>query len=173
MTNKEYRERMVRHGELLCIPVDALPANAEQIFEGTQYIVAHSESGHHSHKDGLPLAELSKCRFNERGIMRTHEQPIPKGFFEGRTAAEYGCRGIDYGEMGMLLSEGKIRLASTLGKYFNEWDTLLLAYANYKTDNGSKMEDLFQEWGIDEHHHRWFNDSRSRVRIENFYTGIY
>jgi len=37
---------MIRHGEMLLIPVDEMP-EVEQIFKGKQYIVAHSETGHH------------------------------------------------------------------------------------------------------------------------------
>ena len=42
-----YKERMIRHGEMLLMPIEALPSDVEQIFEGKEYIVAHSESGHH------------------------------------------------------------------------------------------------------------------------------
>lgn len=47
MKNKDYQTRMIRHGEMLLIPVDELPENVEQVFEGKDYIVAHSETGHH------------------------------------------------------------------------------------------------------------------------------
>lgn len=47
MKNKDYKTRMIRHGEMLLIPVDTLPENVEQVFEGREYIVAHSETGHH------------------------------------------------------------------------------------------------------------------------------
>jgi hypothetical protein len=46
MDKKTIQKNMVRHGEVLLIPVDELPENVEQIFEGAKYIVAHSETGH-------------------------------------------------------------------------------------------------------------------------------
>ncbi len=94
------------------------------------------------------------------------------------TGEEYdgaGAKGIDYGDLGLLLSEGRLRIAPELKnqKTFDEWDVLLLVYANYKCDHGAKMTDLFKEWGIPEWHWGWFNDARSRVRMINFYAGIY
>jgi hypothetical protein len=47
MNNKQLQKRMIRHGELLMIPVTELPEKTEQVFEGKEYIVAHSETGHH------------------------------------------------------------------------------------------------------------------------------
>lgn len=47
MKNKDYQEKMLRHGELLVMPLDELPKNVEQIFKGKEYIVGHSETGHH------------------------------------------------------------------------------------------------------------------------------
>jgi hypothetical protein len=47
MNKKEIRKRMIRHGEMLLIPVEELSENVEQIFEGKSFIVAHSETGHH------------------------------------------------------------------------------------------------------------------------------
>lgn len=102
-----------------------------------------------------------------------HAHAVPKDVFEGGQTSLNGAKGIDFGEMGHLLSEGAIRIAPDIGQFIEDWDTLLLAYANYKTDHGTDMCDLFREWGIDEHHHRWFNDCRSRLRIANFYAGIF
>ncbi len=47
MKKADYEDRMIRHGEMLLIPIDKLPANVEQIHEGREFIVAHSETGHH------------------------------------------------------------------------------------------------------------------------------
>lgn len=47
MKTNDYKNQMIRHGEMLLIPVDELPAGVEQVFEGKEYIVAHSETGHH------------------------------------------------------------------------------------------------------------------------------
>lgn len=86
-----------------------------------------------------------------------------------------GAAGINCGEMGMLLAEGRLQLAPELKdqKFYDEWDIILLLYANYKCDHGSDMKELFKEWGIAEWHWGWFNDARSRVRMINFFAGIY
>src|SRR5688572_20688762 len=47
MNNKTRQQKMVRHGEILLVPVDRLPKNIEQIYEGDEFIVGHSETGHH------------------------------------------------------------------------------------------------------------------------------
>lgn len=39
--------KMHRHGEVLLTEVTSIPKNAKLIYEGTEYIVGHSESGHH------------------------------------------------------------------------------------------------------------------------------
>lgn len=46
MRNKDYQNKMFRHGEILAIPIDKLPENVEQVFEGKEYVLAHSETGH-------------------------------------------------------------------------------------------------------------------------------
>lgn len=57
MTNEELQRKMIRHGELLFIAVDALPDNIEQIFEGETYTVGHSETGHnHIAVSAIPKA---------------------------------------------------------------------------------------------------------------------
>ena len=47
MQKSEYQEKMFRHGELLFVPVDELPQGVEQIYTGKEFIVGHSETGHH------------------------------------------------------------------------------------------------------------------------------
>lgn len=47
MTNAQLQQRMLRHGEILMVALDELPANIEQVFQGKTYIVGHSETGHH------------------------------------------------------------------------------------------------------------------------------
>lgn len=37
----------IRHGEILLLPVDALPKNPAKREQHTNYIVGHSETGHH------------------------------------------------------------------------------------------------------------------------------
>lgn len=46
MKKTEIETNAIRHGEVLLIPVDAMP-EVQQIFEGKKYIVGHSETGHH------------------------------------------------------------------------------------------------------------------------------
>lgn len=47
MTNEDYQKRMLRHGELLLLPLEELPEGVEQVSQGQSYIVGHSETGHH------------------------------------------------------------------------------------------------------------------------------
>lgn len=47
MNNKTLQNKMLRHGELLFVPLAELPTNLEQVYQGKQYIVGHSETGHH------------------------------------------------------------------------------------------------------------------------------
>ena len=47
LNSKEYQDRLIRHGEVLLVPVEAVPANAEMVMENVKdYVVAHSETGH-------------------------------------------------------------------------------------------------------------------------------
>jgi hypothetical protein len=47
MNNKELQRRMVRHGEILLLPVDSVPEGFEESFTGKEYIVGFSETHHH------------------------------------------------------------------------------------------------------------------------------
>ena len=47
MKSKEFKQRAVRHGEVMLIPIDALPDGLEAVETGCKVIVGHSESGHH------------------------------------------------------------------------------------------------------------------------------
>jgi len=47
MKNLEFKNKAIRHGEVMIVPVDKLPENAEEVFAGKEYIVGHSETGHH------------------------------------------------------------------------------------------------------------------------------
>lgn len=42
-----YENNMVQHGEVLLVPVESVPEGFIQAFEGKEYIVGHSETGHH------------------------------------------------------------------------------------------------------------------------------
>lgn len=46
MTNKEFGKRSIRHGEVLVQAIDALPEGVEQVYEGKEYVIGHSETGH-------------------------------------------------------------------------------------------------------------------------------
>lgn len=47
MNNKTIKQKAIRHGEILVLPIDELPSNVEQVYEGNEYVVGHSETGHH------------------------------------------------------------------------------------------------------------------------------
>lgn len=47
MNKQTINSNAIRHGEILILPVDKLPENVEEIFSGNEYIVGHSETGHH------------------------------------------------------------------------------------------------------------------------------
>lgn len=55
MNKKEIQKRAIRHGECLILPVKKLPKNAKEVYKGTEYTVAHSETGHHH----VAVGELS------------------------------------------------------------------------------------------------------------------
>lgn len=82
-------------------------------------------------------------------------------------------RGIDYGELGQLLSNGKIKWVKGTPQFTQDWDSLILAYADYKR-KVQKVHwcSLFKEWGIPYRHWTWFNralrDYRSRQRIREY-----
>ena len=46
MNKDEFTKRAIRHGEVVLTPIDELPDGVEQIYDGKEYIVGHSESGH-------------------------------------------------------------------------------------------------------------------------------
>lgn len=46
MNKQTLQTKMLRHGEILLIPVTAVPEGFEKTFTGKEYIVGHSESGH-------------------------------------------------------------------------------------------------------------------------------
>lgn len=41
------KPQIVRHGEIILKPIDALPEKANLVHTGKDYIVGHSETGHH------------------------------------------------------------------------------------------------------------------------------
>jgi len=61
MKAQTFKERAVRHGEIMLIPVDRLPENLEVVQKGKRVIVGHSESGHH-HVAVCEAADLTLLR---------------------------------------------------------------------------------------------------------------
>lgn len=47
MTNETFKKKSIRHGEVLIVPVKKLPEGIEQISEGKEAVIGHSETGHH------------------------------------------------------------------------------------------------------------------------------
>lgn len=65
-----FKKKAIRHGELMLVPVDALPKGAVEIFSGKQYVCAHSETGHHH----VAVADsLSVFSFEGRTFLRAGE----------------------------------------------------------------------------------------------------
>lgn len=46
MKNETFKKKAIRHGEAMVIPIDALPEGIEQVYEGSEFVIAHSETGH-------------------------------------------------------------------------------------------------------------------------------
>lgn len=46
MKNQEFKQKAIRHGEVVIVPIDSLPENLEEIYSGKQHILGHSETGH-------------------------------------------------------------------------------------------------------------------------------
>ena len=49
---------IVRHGEVILVPVDTVPNEAELMEESNKYIVAHSETGHHHVLETLDMSKI-------------------------------------------------------------------------------------------------------------------
>jgi hypothetical protein len=70
MNNKTFKNRAIRHGEVMLVPVNSLPEGAEEIFSGKKYVVAHSETGHHH----VAVADsLNVFSFGGRTFLRAGE----------------------------------------------------------------------------------------------------
>lgn len=69
MTEQEFSRRAIRHGEVLLLPIDELPAGAAKEFGGDEYVVAHSESGHH-HVASAERIEVYKAADSDRRFLR-------------------------------------------------------------------------------------------------------
>ena len=42
-----FAKKAIRHGEVVIVPIDVLPTGIEQVYAGKEYIIGHSETGHH------------------------------------------------------------------------------------------------------------------------------
>jgi hypothetical protein len=47
MNNQEFSKRAIRHGDQIIKPIDELPKGLKEVYQGNEYIVGHSETGHH------------------------------------------------------------------------------------------------------------------------------
>lgn len=59
--------KIVRHGEVIMKPVSELPKGAEMVKEAKEYVVAHSETGHHhvlSVKDKTDFSKIKIYSWN-------------------------------------------------------------------------------------------------------------
>lgn len=43
----EFEQKAIRHGEVMIVPIDELPNGLTEFYEGSEYIIGHSETGHH------------------------------------------------------------------------------------------------------------------------------
>lgn len=70
MKSNEFKQRAIRHGELLLKPIDELPAGAVETFKGREFVCAHSETGHHH----VAVADsLNVFSFEGRTFLRAGE----------------------------------------------------------------------------------------------------
>lgn len=87
---REFRRRAIRHGEVVLIPVKEIPAEATETFTGKEYIVAHSETGHHHVAVGsvgvLTLGETTFLKVYQDSVIehrKTHEKHETKTLLKG------------------------------------------------------------------------------------------
>jgi hypothetical protein len=107
MKSNEFKQRAIRHGEIVLIPLDKLPENLEQVSTGRQVIVGHSESGHHhvavcdtddltllrpagADDQGLFLKVSAVARIEHLKTFDRHEtKPIQAGYYFINTKEQY------------------------------------------------------------------------------------
>ena len=74
-------------------------------------------------------------------------------------------KGINYGELGRLCSNNLIVLPKGMPQYLNDWDSILLVFADYKKKIlKESMFQIYKEWNIPKRHWRWFNTSRALLK---------
>lgn len=94
---------MIQHGELLLIPITELP-DAQEVYSGNEYVVGHSETGHHHLAVGdvtvykpmgadtsdlfLKVNDVSKI-VHQKTFDRHKDIEIPVGLYIVRPKQEY------------------------------------------------------------------------------------
>lgn len=107
MKKDTFKQRAVRHGEIMLIPVDALPDGLATVESGNRVIVGHSESGHHhvavaeandltllrpagADSTDLYLEVKSAARIEHLKPYDRHEtKPIQPGYYFVNTKEQY------------------------------------------------------------------------------------
>lgn len=46
MNNETFSKKAIRHGEVVIVPVDDLPEGVDEVYNGKEYVIGHSETGH-------------------------------------------------------------------------------------------------------------------------------
>lgn len=77
----------------------------------------------------------------------------------------YYARGFDYGELGALCSQGKIKIPKGTPQFIDDWDTITLAYAIYKESQGVTPDQLLFSWGTHERHWDWFKSAMKKAQV--------
>ena len=90
MNDNTFKQKAIRHGELMLVPVDSIPSEASKIFSGREYICAHSETGHHHVAVGDVSVFQSDgglfLRVNRDSVLehrKTFDFHAPKTLFKG------------------------------------------------------------------------------------------
>jgi hypothetical protein len=106
MKTKEFQRRAVRHGEVMIVPIDKLPAGLEEVERGAEIIIGHSETGHHHvavaeagdltlfRSKGtdlnLYLQVMSKTKVEHRKTFDQHEaKELEPGYYHINTKMAY------------------------------------------------------------------------------------
>lgn len=78
MKTKEFKQRAIRHGEIMLIPISKLPEGLEQVEQGKRVIVGHSESGHH---------HIAVCDADNLTLLRPQGADSPDPYLEVSSVA--------------------------------------------------------------------------------------
>lgn len=80
MNTKEFSKKIMRHGELVFKPIDELPVDLTKEYTGKEYIVGHSESGHHH----VATADLSVFKQGDRMFLDVQSSGTVKHLKTGK-----------------------------------------------------------------------------------------